>query len=157
VVGYLVVWTAAGLVLLGVIQLLGSSIAAPVDGWLPRLGGAIVVLAGIYQLTPLNSACLRACRSPLSFMLTHDYGNGRSAAARTGLLHGLRCVGSSGALMAVLAVLGFMNLPSMVVFAVVFFLEKAWRHGVMLSYVAGAACVMLGLTLIIRPDILHPL
>jgi len=58
VVGYLVVWTAAGLVLLGVIQLLGSSIAAPVESWLPRLGGAIVVLAGIYQLTPLNNACL---------------------------------------------------------------------------------------------------
>src|SRR5216684_2567868 len=57
-VGYLVVWTAAGLVPLGVVQLLGSSIAAPVASWLPRLGGAIVVLAGIYQLTPLKMACL---------------------------------------------------------------------------------------------------
>ena len=157
VVGYLVIWTAAGLVLLGVIQLLGSSIAAPVDGWLPRLGGAIVVLAGIYQLTPLNNACLRACRSPLSFILSHDFGVGTSAAARTGLLHGVQCVGSCGALMAVLAVLGLMNLPWMAVFATVFLLEKAWRHGVMLSYVAGASCVMLGLTVMIRPDILHPL
>ena len=157
VVGYLGVWTAAGLVLLGVIQLLGSSIAAPVDGWLPRLGGAIVVLAGVYQLTPLNNACLRACRSPLSFILSHDYGVGTAAAARTGLLHGLQCVGSCGALMAVLAVLGVMNLPWMAVFAVVFLLEKAWRHGVTLSYAAGAACLILGLTAIIRPDILHPL
>jgi predicted metal-binding membrane protein len=157
VVGYLVVWTAAGLVLLGVIQLLGSSIAAPLDGWLPRLGGAIVVLAGIYQLTPLNNACLRACRSPLSFILSHYFGVGTSAAARTGLLHGLKCVGSCGALMAVLAVLGLMNLPWMAVFAVLFFLEKAWRHGIMFSYVAGAACVILGLTVIVRPDILHSL
>jgi predicted metal-binding membrane protein len=57
--------------------------------------------------------------------------------------------------MAVLAVLGLMNLAWMAVFAVVLFLEKAWRHGIMLSHVAGAACVMLGLTVIIRPDILH--
>ena len=157
VVGYLVIWTAAGLVLLGVIQLLGSSIAAPVDGWLPRLGGAIVVLAGIYQLTPLNNACLRACRSPLSFILSHDFGVGTSAAARTGLLHGVQCVGSCGALMAVLAVLGLMNLALMAVFATVFLLEKTWRHGIMLSRVAGVACVILGLTVIIRPDILHPM
>src|SRR6202521_547692 len=155
VVGYLVVWTAAGLVLLGVIQLLGSSIAAPVESWLPRLGGAIVVLAGIYQLTPLNNACLRACRSPLGFILSHDFGVGTSAAARTGLLHGLECVGSCGALMAVLAVLGLMNLALMAVVAVVFLLEKTWRNGIMLSHVAGAASVILGLTVIIRPDILH--
>lgn len=155
VVGYLVVWTAAGLVLLGVMQLLGSSIAAPVDGRLPRLGGAIVVLAGIYQLTPLNNACLGACRSPLGFILSHDFGVGTSAAARTGLLHGLQCVGSCGALMAVLAVLGLMNLPWMAVFTVVFFLEKTWRHGLGLSRVAGAACVILGLTVIIRPDVLN--
>ena len=155
VVGYLVVWTAAGLVLAAVIQLLGSSIAAPVDGWLPRLGGAIVVLAGIYQLTPLNNACLRACRSPLGFIMSHEFGVGTRAAARTGISHGLRCVGSCGPLMAVLAVLGFMNLAWMAVFAVAFFLEKTWRHGIMLSRVAGAACVMLGLTVIIRPDVLN--
>jgi predicted metal-binding membrane protein len=155
VVGYLAVWTAAGLVLLGVIQLLGSSIATPVAGWLPHLGGAIVVLAGIYQLTPVNNGCLRACRSPLGLILSHDFGVGTSAAARTGLSHGLQCVGSCGALMAVLAVLGLMNLALMAVFAVVFLLEKTWRHGIMLSHVAGAASVILGLTVIIRPDILH--
>lgn len=154
-VGYLAVWTAAGLVPLGVIQLLGSSIAAPVDGWLPRLGGAIVVLAGIYQLTPLNNACLRACRSPVDFILSHDFGVGTSAAARTGISHGLQCLGSCWPLMAVLAVFGLMNLAWMAVFAVVFVLEKTWRYGIMLSQLAGAACVILGLLVIIRPDVLH--
>jgi len=57
--------------------------------------------------------------------------------------------------MAVLAVLGLMNLALMAVVAVVFLLEKTWRHGIMLSHVAGAASVILGLTVIIRPDILH--
>lgn len=156
-VGYLAVWTAAGLVPLGVIQLLGSSIAAPVDGWLPRLGGAIVVLAGIYQLTPLKNACLRACRSPVVFILSHDFGVGTSAAARTGISHGLQCLGSCWPLMAVLAVFGLMNLAWMAVFAVVFVLEKTWRYGIMLSQLAGAACVILGLIVIIRPDVLHPL
>jgi predicted metal-binding membrane protein len=154
VVGYLVVWTAAGLVLLGVIQLLGTSIAAPIDGWLPRLGGAVVVLAGVYQLTPLKNACLRACRSPVDFILSHDFGVGTSAAARTGISHGLQCLGSCWPLMAVLAVFGLMNLALMAVFALVFFLERTWRHGIMLSYLAGAACVILGLTVIVRPDVL---
>lgn len=157
VVGYLVVWMVAGLVPLGVVQLLGSSIAAPVDAWLPRLGGAVVVLAGAYELTPLKNACLRACRSPLGFILSHDFGVGTPAAARTGIAHGLQCLGSCWPLMAVLAVLGLMNLAWMAVFAVVFVLEKTWRHGIMLSQVAGAACVFLGLMVIIRPDILNQL
>lgn len=155
VVGYLMVWAAAGLVALGVIQLLGSSIATPVNGWLPHLGGAVVVLAGIYQLTPLKNACLRACRSPLGLIGTHNLGGGSPAAARAGISHGLDCLGCCSALMAVLAVLGLMNLVWMAVFSLVFFLEKTWRHGVMLSRVVGAACVILGLAVTIRPDALH--
>ena len=56
--------------------------------------------------------------------------------------------------MAVLAVLGLMNLAWMAVFAVVFFLEKNWSQGVVLSRVAGVACVVLGATVFIRPDVL---
>ncbi|MDQ6713130.1 MAG: DUF2182 domain-containing protein, partial [Candidatus Dormibacteraeota bacterium] len=155
VVGYLAVWTVAGLVPLGVIQLLGSSIASPVTGWLTRLGGAVVVLAGAYQLTPLKTACLRACRSPLGFVGTHDLGSGSSAAARAGISYGVYCLGSSWALMAVLAVLGLMNLLWMAVFSMVFFLEKTWRYGVILARVVGAACLILGLAVTIRPEALH--
>jgi predicted metal-binding membrane protein len=154
VLGYLVVWTAAGLVPLAFIQLLGSSIASPLSGWLPRLGGAVVILAGVYQLTPLKNACLRACRSPLSFVLSHDFGGGAPAAARAGMSHGLYCLGCCWALMAVLAVLGLMNLAWMAVFAVVFFLEKNWRQGVMLARVVGAACAVLGAAVLFRPDVL---
>jgi predicted metal-binding membrane protein len=155
VVGYLVVWLVAGLVPLGVIQLLGSSIATPLSGWLPRLGGAVVVLAGAYQLTPLKNACLRACRSRLAFIGTHDLGGGSSAAARAGISYGVYCLGNCWPLMAVLAVLGLMNLVWMAVFSVVFFLEKTWRHGVMLSRIVGVACVILGMAVTIRPDTLH--
>jgi predicted metal-binding membrane protein len=157
VLGYLVVWTAAGLVPLAVIQLLGSSIASPLSGWLTRLGGTVVLLAGVYQLAPLKNACLRACRSPLSFVLSHDFGGGAPAAGRAGMSHGLYCLGCCWALMAVLAVLGLMNLAWMVVFAVVFFLEKNWRQGVMLARVVGAACIVIGTAVLVRPDVLGSL
>lgn len=155
VVGYLMVWAVAGLVPLGVFQVLGSSIATPVNGWLPRLGGAVVVLAGAYQLTPLKHACLRACRSPRGIIGRRDLGGGGAAAARAGISYGVNCVGSCWPLMAVLAVVGLMNLVFMAVFSIVFFLEKTWRHGVMLSRLVGAACVILGMAAIIRPDLLH--
>jgi predicted metal-binding membrane protein len=155
VFGYLVVWTAAGLVPLAIIQLLGSSLAAPISAWLPRAGGAIIAIAGLYQFTPLKNVCLRACRSPLGFMMTHDFGGGGTAAARAGMSHGLYCLGCCWALMAVLAVLGLMNVAWMAVFAVVFFLEKSWRYGVPLSRISGAACVVLGVAVIVQPDVLH--
>ncbi|MHB8613175.1 MAG: DUF2182 domain-containing protein [Candidatus Dormibacteraceae bacterium] len=154
VLGYLVVWTAAGLVPLAVIQLLGSSIGAPLGVWLQRLAGAVVLLAGAYQLTPLKDACLRACRSPLGFIMSHDFGGGAPAAARTGMSHGLYCLGCCWSLMAVLAMLGLMNLAWMALFAVVFFLEKNWRQGVMLSRIVGVTCVVLGAATLIRPDML---
>jgi predicted metal-binding membrane protein len=154
VAGYLVVWTAAGLVPLAVIEILGSSIASPLSGWLPRLGGAVILLAGAFQFTPLKHACLRACRSPLSFLMTHDFGGGAPAAARAGMSHGAFCLGCCWALMAVLAVLGLMNLAWMAVFAIVFFLEKNWRQGVVLSRAVGAACIVIGGAVLVRPDVL---
>ena len=93
VAGYLLVWTAAGLVPLAVIQVLSSSLSAPIAGWLPRLAGVVIVLAGVYQLTPIKNFCLKACRSPLGFVLTHDFGGGAAAAARAGIAHGLYCLG----------------------------------------------------------------
>lgn len=155
VFGYLVIWTAAGLVPLAAIQLLGSSIAAPASAWLPRAAGAIVVIAGVYQFTPLKDMCLKACRSPLGFLLTHDFGGGGPAAARAGISHGLYCLGCCWALMAVLAVVGLMNIAWMAVIAVVFFLEKNWRYGFFLSRVSGAVCLIIGAAVIVQPDVFH--
>jgi predicted metal-binding membrane protein len=155
VLGYLVVWAAAGLVPLAVIQLLSSSVAAAAGPWLPRAAGAVVVIAGVYQFTPLKNVCLKACRSPLAFVLTHDFGGGARAAARAGMAHGLYCLGCCWALMAVLAVVGLMNLAWMAVIAVVFFLEKNWRYGVLLSRVSGAVCVIIGVAVIAQPGVLH--
>ena len=154
VLGFLVVWSVAGLVPLAIIQVLGSSLASSTM-WQPQLGEAVIVVAGAYQFTPLKNACLSTCRSPLGFILTHDFGGGSPAAARAGVAHGLYCLGCCWAIMAVLAVVGLMNLVWMAAFAVLFFLEKNWRHGVMLSRISGAACVLLGVVTIAQPGLLH--
>lgn len=148
VAGYVVVWTAAGLVPLAVIQLLSSSFAAPIAGALPRLAGGVILLGGVYQLTPLKNVCLTACRSPLGFVLTHDFGGGAVSAAKAGVSHGMYCLGCCWALMAVLAVLGLMNVAWMAAFAILFFLEKNWRSGVPLSQAVGLACVGGGLVVL---------
>jgi predicted metal-binding membrane protein len=155
VLGYLVVWAAAGLVPLTIIQLLSAIDLGAAGAWLPRAAGAVVVIAGVYQFTPVKNVCLKACRSPLAFMLTHDFGGGPRASARAGISHGLYCLGCCWALMAVLAIVGLMNLAWMAVIAVVFFLEKNWRYGVLLSRVSGAVCVMIGVAVIAQPDLLQ--
>jgi predicted metal-binding membrane protein len=155
VLGYLVVWAAAGLVPLTITQLLSAIDLGAVGAGLPRAAGAVVVIAGVYQFTPLKNVCLKACRSPLAFMLTHDFGGGPRAAARAGMSHGLYCLGCCWALMAVLAIVGLMNLAWMAVIAVVFFLEKNWRYGVLLSRVSGTVCVMIGVAVIAQPDLLQ--
>jgi predicted metal-binding membrane protein len=148
VLGYLVVWTAAGLIPLSVIRVIDQVWMSP-PAWLPRLGGAVIIVAGIYQFTPLKDACLRACRSPLGFLMTHDFGRGTSSAVRAGMAHGLYCLGCCWALMAVLAVLGLMNLAWMAVIAATFFIEKNVRFGDLLPKVVGVACAVGGLAVLL--------
>src|SRR2546423_413015 len=75
VLGYIVVWTAIGLVPLAVF--LGFR-DLPEDqaivSWLPRISGGVLLFAGLYQFIPWKRVCLRACRTPLSFMMTHNFG-----------------------------------------------------------------------------------
>ena len=148
VAGYLVVWTVVGLV-----PLLGLRVANELwmtpPSWLPRAEGAAIVAAGLYQLTPLKEACLRACRSPLGFVMSHDWGAGPLAPLRAGAEHGVYCVGCCWALMLVLAVLGLMNLAWMAVIAAVFFIEKNVRFGDVAPKLVAVACIAGGLALLI--------
>src|SRR3546814_3500456 len=74
-----------------------------------RLGGALFVAAGIYQLTPLKQACLTHCRSPFAFLLTRWRG-GRGGAFAMGVEPGAWCLGCCWALLALLFAVGVMNL-----------------------------------------------
>jgi predicted metal-binding membrane protein len=150
VLGYLVVWTAAGLVPLGVLLVLNQLWMTP-PSWLPRAAGAVVILAGFYQFTPLKDTCLRACRSPLGFILTHDFGGGIPAALRAGASHGLYCLGCCWALMAVLVAVGTMQLWWMIGLAVLIFLEKNARWGLQVARLAAVLLASTGVALLVAP------
>ena len=153
VLGYIAVWTVSGLVPLAVQQAVTQIWMTP-PSWLPRAGGAVIIVAGIYQFTPLKDTCLRACRSPLGFLLTHNFSAGLPAAVKAGASHGVYCLGCCWALMAVLAVIGLMNIAWMAVIAAVFFIEKNGRRGELLPRAVGVACVLAGLAVAAWPAIL---
>lgn len=155
VAGYLLVWAAIGAVpLAALIGFRELSAGAAGSRWLPTAGGIVLAAAGAYQFTAWKATCLRACRSPLTFLMTHDFRTGAAGAFRAGMSHGAFCLGCCWALMAVLVVVGLMNLVWMAAIAVVFLAEKNWRHGVGLARFAGTALVALGLAVVISPGIL---
>ena len=153
VLGYIAVWAVTGLVPLAVADAVDQVWTTP-PSWLPRAGGAVIVLAGIYQFTPLKDTCLSACRSPLGFVMTHNFGAGAPAAVRAGASHGLYCLGCCWPLMAVLAVLGLMNVAWMAVIAAIFFVEKNVRRGELLPRAVGATCIAAGLAVMAWPNLL---
>lgn len=153
--GYLVVWTLAGLLplaaLLGIWEI---SAEAAGERWLGTLAGGVLVVAGAYQFTAWKTTCLRACRTPMSFVLTHDWGGGSRSALRAGLSHGLFCLGCCWALMSVMLVVGLMNLVWMAALTLVFVAEKNWRRALGLTRVVGTVLVALGVAVIVQPSIL---
>jgi predicted metal-binding membrane protein len=150
--GYLLVWAAIGLIPLA--ALVGFRHVASESAWVARAGGGVLVVAGLYQFTPWKTVCLKACRTPLSFLMTHDFGTGPGGALRVGISHGLYCLGCCWALMAVLFVVGLMNLAWMAGIAIVFLAEKNWRHGVGLTKIVGVGVIVLGLVVIAHPALL---
>ena len=109
----------------------------------PWLGGAILIVAGVYQWTPLKHACLRHCRSPLAFLAEH-WQPGMPGALRLGLRHGLYCVGCCWALMLLLFVGGVMNLLWIGAITVFVLLEKLAPYGAQGGRFSGLALMLVG-------------
>jgi predicted metal-binding membrane protein len=109
--GYLLTWALFSVAATMLQRALSSASALTpmMEASSPMAGAAVLVLAGIYQLTPLKRACLRACRSPLGFMLQRWRG-GVAGAIRLGVDHGTYCLGCCWALMLILFAGGVMNL-----------------------------------------------
>ena len=152
VAGYLLVWITFGFLPLA--ALLGFREVSDATTWVPRLGGGVLLVAGVYQFTRWKAICLKACRSPLTFLATHDFGRGLLGTLRAGLSHGAYCLGCCWALMTVLFVVGLMNLAWMAAIAVVFLAEKTWKYGPALTKVAGTSLVFFGLAVIAHPALL---
>jgi predicted metal-binding membrane protein len=92
------------------------------------LSGAVLIVAGLYQLTPLKSACLKHCRGPAAFLAAH-WRPGVAGAFRMGVLHGVYCVGCCAILMLILFVGGVMNLVWIAVLSFFVAIEKLAPFG----------------------------
>jgi predicted metal-binding membrane protein len=106
----------------------------------PLAGGMVLLLAGIFQLTPLKHACLRHCRTPLGFLLS-DWREGGWGAFVMGLEQGSYCAGCCWALMAIMFVTGVMNVLWMALLAAFVLIEKVLPGG---DWVGSATGLVLG-------------
>lgn len=149
--GYLVVWG-------------GFSAVATIGQWLLHraallspmmvsrsalLGGALLLLAGVFQFTPLKRNCLTHCRAPLEF-ISARWREGAGGAFLMGLEHGLYCIGCCWALMALLFVLGVMNLLWIALLTILVGLEKILPHRSYISRGTGVMLALLGLWVLVR-------
>ena len=149
VAGYLVVWASVGIVVWGA-AIAASAIVMPEER---ALGvAAILLIAGVYQFTPLKSTCLRACRTPADFLLTH-WHRGLSGQVRLGVEHGLYCLGCCWALMALFVGAGAMSLMWAVGIALVVIVEKVRPEGITFGRIAGALLIAAAVIVFARPDL----
>ena len=107
------------------------------------LAGTVLAAAGVYQWTPLKDTCLRRCRSPTEFLARH-WRRGMLNAVRTGIRHGLFCLGCCWMLMALSFVGGLMNLAWIGAIAFFVLLEKSIPSGNWVSRLTGALLVVWG-------------
>ena len=153
--GYLLVWSAVGVGAYGLFEL-GKSLFAGSLAWHGGgrlLAASVLVLAALYQLTPLKRAFLSRCRSPLRSLDT-SWQNTRPGALVLGLRNGGWCLGCSWALMAALFALGVMSLTWMGLIAVLVALEKVgpWGRGARLA-TAGVLLVLAAAILAVPHDV----
>ena len=143
--GYLLVWAAfsAGATFMQRV-LASAQVLTPMMEMSSRSALAITLLvAGAYQITPWKGACLRECRSPLSFVMQR-WRRGTAGALRMGVEHGAYCVGCCWALMLLLFAGGVMNLTVIVGLTVVVLVEKLAPMGVAASRAIGLALLGAG-------------
>jgi len=138
-VAYLVIWTVfSGAATAGQLALEDASLLYGPSRTTSIVGAALLVLAGVYQLTPLKNACLAHCRSPLGFFMT-KWRDGRTGGFTMGVKHGAYCVGCCGMLMGLLFVFGVMNLLWVAALSVLVLLEKIAPFGRAIARVSGVA------------------
>src|SRR5262249_51747702 len=118
-----------------------------------RIGGTVIILAGIYQLTPFKYLCLSKCRTPITFIIT-SWRDGAVGALRMGLLHGAYCLGCCWLLFVILFPLGIMNIAAMAVITLIVFAEKTLPWGSVAPRATAAALVVYGAVVIAAPQVL---
>ena len=149
--GYLVVWAVFSLGATALQRLLATLlfISSMMEVTSPVVGGTLLLIAGVYQLTPLKQACLRTCQSPLGFLMSR-WRAGRAGAFRMGLEHGVLCAGCCWALMLLLFVGGVMNLAIIATLTALVAFEKLTRLGAQSARISGVLLIAVALLMLVR-------
>jgi len=134
--GYLAVWALVGVPAYALDRALGMEH--------PTATAAVLIAAGLYQLSPIKNACLRRCRSPVDFLVQH-WRSGLGGAFRLGAEHGMFCLGCCIALMAVLVIAGGMGLVWVAAIALAVAAEKLLPWGELVSRIGGLALIVAGI------------
>ncbi len=143
-IGYLLIWTVFSLLATVLQRLLACwLLLSPMMESRGRLGGILLIVAGLYQLTPFKRTCLESCRSPAAFIAAH-WRRGTTGAFRLGVAHGLFCLGCCWALMLLLFVGGVMNLWWIAALTIFVLLEKLAPLGVQGGRLSGLLIIALG-------------
>jgi predicted metal-binding membrane protein len=147
--GYVVMWAAFSAIVTGAQWGLEASglLSGIMVGTSAVLAAALLIAAGVWQLTPLKNACLRHCRSPIGFLSAH-WRPGRTGAFRMGLVHGAFCLGCCWFLMALLFYGGVMNLYWIIGLALYILIEKLLPAGVRIGQLTGVALIAWGAVLL---------
>ena len=146
--GYLIVWTLfSALATIGQVLLQRVGIVTNAMTTVPLISAGLLILAGLYQVTPLKNLCLTGCRSPVGFFMT-EWRNGASGALRMGLRHGVMCLGCCWMLMLLLFVFGVMNLIWIAALSIFVLLEKLLPHGRLIARGSGVAMIAAGVKLL---------
>jgi predicted metal-binding membrane protein len=150
--GYLLVWGSAGLGAYAVFRLgrdvFGGDLAWHAGGqW---FAAGVLILAAVYEITPLKDVCLAKCRSPIGFLLG-SWRDGRLGALKMGSKHGGWCLGCCWALMAALFALGIMSLTWMALVAALIALEKTLPWGRAVTWGTAAVLLALAVAVIAAP------
>jgi predicted metal-binding membrane protein len=151
--GYLAAWTSMGVLAFAVASA-GGRISGGLLAW-DRAGrwvaAATLIVAAVYELTPLKDVCLGKCRSPLGFLLG-SWRTGRLGALKMGARHGAWCIGCCWALMASLFALGVMSIVWMAIVAGLIAFEKLIPSRRAATYGTAGILLMLGALLLAVPD-----
>lgn len=145
VLGYVLVWigySALGAMAQWVLHA-GALLTPRGVSTSPYLAGGLLLTAGAFQLTPLKYACLEKCRSPFGFLL-HEWRPGSRGALVMGARHGMNCVACCWAMMALMLVLGVMNLWWMVALTAFSLVEKIAPAPVWTGRAVGVVLVAWG-------------
>ena len=152
VAGYLVAWTAAGLPAYYVLRVV-DHFAADSDTGLRNIAAITLVAAGVYQLSPFKTRCLRHCRSPLAQLLHYANMKGPLRDLKVSLHHAAYCLGCCWALMALFVAFGVMNVWTMIGLAAIVLAEKVLGAGELIGRAAGVVFVLVAGLVLVSPSI----